>query len=122
MPLNELTLVSTSKAARQAAKAAKEKSQDRGTSKSREADGSGILELQPAKPDGLAKSTSGDAHQKSQKGHLLKDVHGSVYGATAGPGATDHATAGDVGARSRNGKVNVFVETEHSRTSQAGPQ
>lgn len=128
LPLQALTLVSTSEAARKAAEEATVKSQHtRGTSppssqagSKQEADG-GVLEFHADDSAPLADSAPGTFHAKDQKKSVLKNIHGSVYGAAASGVGQANAVNGAVGADSNNGKFNIYMEGGHSQASTGTP-
>jgi hypothetical protein len=120
LPLKDLGVISAAELAREAAKT-KARAQGQATSKSSPANEGGTLEFQPVKGGSSSDSPSTDAHLKDQKKPLLKDFHGSVYGATAGQSGAGSTAAGAVGASSPSGKLNVFVEGQHSQASNPGP-
>jgi len=129
LPLKDVGVISTAEAAREAAEAAHKAAQatkakapqGQATSKSGQAEESGVMEFQPVKSDSSADSPFKDAHLKDHQKPLLKDFHGSVYGAAAGQGAAERTAAGAAGASSGNGKLNVFVEGQHSQANNPGP-
>lgn len=115
LPLKDLDLISTTQAAREATKG-----KGQSTAKSGQSPAGAILEFHPVKSGSTSDSPSKDAHLKNSKKPLLKDFHGSVYGAAAGQGAEGSTAAGDVGASSGNGELNVFIKGQHSQTSNPG--
>jgi hypothetical protein len=117
LPLKDLGVISTAEAAREAAKA---KAQGPATSQSGPADVNGVLEFQAVKSESSSDSPSKDARLKDHKKPLLKDFHGSVYGAAAGQGSGGRTAAGEAGASSKSGKLNVYVEGEHSQANSPG--
>ena len=117
LPLKDLGVVSTAQAAREAAKA---KEQGPASSPSRPADVNGVLEFQAVKSESSSDAPSKDARLKDRKKPLLKDFHGSVYGAAAGQGSGGRTAAGDAGASSKSGKLNVYVEGEHAQANSPG--
>jgi hypothetical protein len=112
--LADPTRVSTEKAARSAAK---EKSKQ-GNAKAEEekASDSGVTEFRPARPDekGAAEDRNTSDDGKKSKGRALKNVHGTVHGATDSAG-TGNRTGAAVGASSPSGKTSIYVETERDR-------
>jgi hypothetical protein len=120
LPLKDITFMSTSEAAREAAEATKAKPQGQTTLTSGQAGGNGILEFQPVQSESAVKPESSDTLPEHRKKPLFKDIHGSVYGSTSSQRAADHTTAGNVGASSRNGTFSIFVGTEHSQASNPG--
>jgi hypothetical protein len=126
LPLKDITFISTAEAARQVAEEIKVKASGQSASaprasKSRQPENSGVLEFQPDKSGSSAGSESGPDHLKSHKKPVLKDIHGTFYGSTAAQGTSDHTAEGAIGASSSNGKLNVFVETQHSQTNSPAP-
>ena len=117
LPLKDLGVISTAQAARDAAKA---KTQSPATSQSKPADVNGVMEFQAVKSEPSSNSPSKDARLKDRKKPLLKDFHGSVYGAAAGQDSRGRTAAGDAGASSKSGKLNVYVEGEHAQANSPG--
>jgi len=129
LPLQALTLVSTSEAAR---KAAEEASLKEGIPKGKaltsdppgskqETDG-GVLEFHANDSPPLSDSTTGTFHAKDQKKSVLKNIHGSIDGATASGVGRANAVDGAVGADSSNGKLNIYLEGGHSHASPPNPR
>jgi hypothetical protein len=52
---------------------------------------------------------------KEGKKSPVRDVHGSLYGATGAANSGSHAVGGEVGASTKNKKTHIYVETERSR-------
>jgi hypothetical protein len=128
-PLRSVTLVNTTEAAR---KVAAEESARRQLKKDvaltpkqpqsgKTADGA-VLEFQPTDGTPATNSSQGTFQVKdSKKKPLLKNIHGSAYGAAASGVGRANGEAGAVGADSRGGKFNVYVEGEHTHDSTPGP-
>ncbi|MEJ2006563.1 MAG: hypothetical protein P8Z30_00145 [Acidobacteriota bacterium] len=128
LPLRALTLVSTSGAARKAAEEASRKSQTaKGTSRpssqagSKEEADRGVMEFHANDSAPLANSATGTFHAKGKEKPALKNIHGSVYGATASGIGKANAVDGAVGADSSNGKINIYVESGHSHAKTPNP-
>lgn len=119
--LQDLTLVSTTAAAREAAKEAKSTATGKSASKSGQAENTAVVELQPAALPSSADSDSGSVKMKTGKKPLLKDFHGSLYGTTGAQGVAGKSTAGEIGTGSSNGKVNIFVEGQHTQVTTPAP-
>ncbi len=121
--LSDLTRVSTEEAARQAAK---EKVKDDKASSAkpenwaREADQgratSLVSELQPAAKTKQDKNAA-EVQSAKPADSKLKNVHGSVHGAT---GSAARQSGAEVGASNKSGKTHVYVET--GRTENKQPQ
>ncbi len=111
----DLTRVSTSDAARQAA-ADKANKKD-GKSKSATKDSGSVLEFQPV-PAGAAQPSSPAVVDNQKSKGVLKSIHGSVYGVGSPNGKE---MGGDVGATSKGGKVGVYIETKHVDPNQPAP-
>lgn len=128
LPLEALTLVSTSEAARGAAAeisakkmALKDATRTSGkTGTKQKADG-GVQQFQIDNAAGLADSSNGTFRIKDHKRSLLKNIHGSIYGATASGVGRANSVDGDVGADSSNGKLSVYVGGEHTHVRPATP-
>ncbi|HUZ45053.1 MAG TPA: hypothetical protein VMW54_00300 [Terriglobia bacterium] len=121
LPLKDITLVSTSKAAREAAKKTNAKAPGKSASKSGQVAGDGVMEFRPAGPESSASSDSGTVQMKDGKKPRLKDVHGTIYGATGAQGIAGNSTSGAIGAAARGGRFNVFVEGQNSQVSNPAP-
>ncbi len=119
--LQDFTLVSTTAAAREAAKEARNKAAGKSASKSGQAENTAVVELQPAALPSSADSDSGSAKTKAGKKPLLKDFHGSLYGTAGAQGVAGKSTAGEIGTGSSNGKVNIFVEGQHTQATTPAP-
>jgi hypothetical protein len=127
-PLQSVTLVSTEEAARKAAEEVRARAESGktapGSSKqagpSKAAEGA-VLEFHPA--DGLpgAAVAKGGLQEKDRKKSGLKDIHGSAYGAAASAAGRANSEGGAVGADSRGGKVNIYVEGERTHASTPVP-
>jgi hypothetical protein len=128
LPLQSVTLVSTEEAARKAAEEVRARAESGKTAPetSKQAEGSkaaegAVLEFHPT--DGLpgAAVAKGGLQEKDRKKSVLKNIHGSAYGAAASAAGRANSEGGAVGADSRGGKVNIYVEGEHTRTSTPVP-
>lgn len=84
------------------------------------ADGA-VLEFHPAGNSPFSGSSSGTVEAKAGKKSPLKNIHGSVYGATLPQVGHANAEGGAVGADSKNGKLSIFVEGEHAQASTPAP-
>ena len=125
-PLQSVTLPSTAEAVSKvaeeasakslAAKTAGKTSPQSGTS---DVPGDAVLEFHPTATAPAA--GSGDFKEKDNKNSVLKNIHGSAYGAAASAVGSASAEGGAVGADSRNGKVNIYVEGGHSQSSTPVP-
>ncbi|MCL5669817.1 MAG: hypothetical protein M1423_00720 [Acidobacteria bacterium] len=115
LPLKDITLVSTSKAAREAALKTKTKAPGKSASKSGQMAGDGVMEFQLARQESSARYDSGTVQVKDGKKHVLKDIHGTIYGATGAQGVAGRSTAGAIGAATSGGKFNIFVEGQNSQ-------
>ncbi|MCL5005559.1 MAG: hypothetical protein M1404_03415 [Acidobacteria bacterium] len=127
LPLKDITFISTSEAAREAAETTEAKKPGQSastprTSKLGQPGNGGVLEFHHAQNKSSTSSESGAVLLKSHKKTILKGIHGSVYGSTATTqGAADRTVDGAIGAGSGNGKFNIFVETQHSQASTPAP-
>ena len=77
---------------------------------------SGVVEFRPVNPNargGTEGGSTSDAQKKS-KGRILKNVHGTAYGA-AGSSGVGNRTGAAVGASSPGGRTSIYVETERDR-------
>ncbi|HXH50429.1 MAG TPA: hypothetical protein VNM47_13890 [Terriglobia bacterium] len=128
LPLQSVTLVSTEEAARKAAEELQARAESDktapGTSKQAEASKAAegaVLEFHPT--DGLpgAAVGKGGVQEKDRKKSALKNIHGSAYGAAASATGRANSEGGAVGADSRGGKVNIYVEGEHTHSSTPVP-
>ena len=125
-PLQSVTLPSTAEAVSKVAeeasakslapKAAGKNSSQSGTSG---APGEAVLEFHPTATTPAA--GSGDFQEKDHKNSVLKNIHGSAYGAAASAAGSASAEGGSVGADSRNGKVNIYVEGGHAQAGTPVP-
>ncbi len=115
LPLKDITLVSTSKAAREAALKTKTQAPGKSASKSGQMAGDGVMEFQLARQESSARYDSGTVQVKDGKKHVLKDIHGTIYGATGAQGVAGRSTAGAIGAATSGGKFNIFVEGQNSQ-------
>jgi hypothetical protein len=128
LPLQSVTLVSTEEAARKAAEEVRARAESGKTAPetSKQAEGSkaaggAVLEFHPA--DGMPGATAakGGFQEKDNKKSVLKNIHGSAYGAAASAAGRANSEGGAVGADSRGGKVNIYVEGEHTQASTPAP-
>lgn len=128
LPLQSVTLVSTEEAARKAAEEMRVKAQTSKTpskaSKEAEAgnaaDGA-VLEFHPTDSLPGKVAVKGGFQQKDQSKPVLKSIHGSAYGAAASAAGRANGEGGDVGAQSRGGKINIYVEGERTHASTPFP-
>lgn len=128
LPLRSVTLVNTTEAARKVAeeesaraqgpKAASKTAKHKGD---KEAAGAAVLEFHPTDENPATDSSKGTFQVKGHKKSILKNIHGSAYGATASGVGRANGEGGAVGAESRGGSVNVYVEGEHTHGSTPGP-
>lgn len=128
LPLQSLTLVSTEEAARKAAEEARAKTQRpqaaAETAKhkgDKEAANAAVLEFHPTDGTAAPDSSKGTFQVKDRKKSVLKNIHGSAYGAAASGVGRAHGEGGAVGADSRGGKFNVYVEGEHTHGNTPNP-
>lgn len=128
LPLRSVTLVNTTEAARKAAEEERARNQNpHAASKAtkqasdKEAASAAVLEFHPAEEAPAADSSKGTFKVKNRKKSVLKSIHGSAYGATASGSGRAGGEGGAVGADSRGGKFNVYVEGEHTHGSTPGP-
>jgi hypothetical protein len=112
----DLTRVSTSDAARDAAEDAAKKKQDQeegsGAAKS-----DSVLELHSVSP-GAAPEVVPLVIKGDNSNHILKKIHGEVYGAAGQGGKT---AGGAAGMSAKDGKLNVYIETQHSTSNAPTP-
>jgi len=117
--LEEVTRVSTEKAAQSAAKektkARAEEKKEKGAELS---GGSQVTEFHPAAAEESAPAEEPGATKTSKKSRV-KHIHGSIYGAGGSQGSG--AAGGAVGATTKSGKTSVYVESEKSRTASPTP-
>ncbi len=126
-PLKSLTLISTDEAARKAAEEARAKEQpqkDASKTAKREGDkgtaGAAVMEFRAT--DGpAANSSKGTLQVKDRKKPVLKNIHGSAYGAAASGIGRANGEGGAVGADSASGKFNVYVEGAHAHDNSPNP-
>ena len=115
--LEEVTRVSTEKAAQSAAK---EKSKPGTEEKSKGPElsgGSQVTEFHPAIAEERAPAGEPGATRTKCR---AKDIHGSVQGA-GGSRGSGAAGGGEVGATTKSGKTSVYVQSEKSRTANPNP-
>ncbi len=128
LPLQSVTLVSTEEAAHKAAEEMRAKAQTSKTpskaSKEAEAgnaaDGA-VLEFHPTGSLPGKVAVKGGFQPKDQSKPVLKNIHGSAYGAAASAAGRANGEGGDVGAQSRGGKINIYVEGERTHASTPFP-
>lgn len=128
LPLSALTLVSTSAAARKVAAEAtakalapKNASPTLSPVGSEQETSGSVREFQTDNTAGLSDSSNGTFQMKNHKRSMLKNIHGSVYGATASGIGRANTVDGAVGADSSNGKFSVYMQGEHSHISTPPP-
>jgi len=128
-PLRSVTLVNTTEAARKVAEKESARRQlkkdvaltPKQPQSGKTADGA-VLEFQPTDGTPATNSSQGTFQVKdSKKKPVLKNIHGSAYGAAASGVGRANGEGGAVGADSRSGKFNVYVEGEHTHDSTPGP-
>lgn len=126
LPLKDLGGISTDEAARQAARQmavkTKSKAQSQTSSNSGKPDAGAVLEFRVVKNNAPSDTASKDIHPKNQRKALLKDIHGTIYGASGGQGTAGHTTGAAAGASSGNGKLNIFVDGQHTQANNPGSQ
>lgn len=118
--LAEVTRVSTDEAARSVAK---EKSKpDDAKAPEKQVPDSGVTEFRPLPPDGkgATEDSAASGGEKKTKGRALKNVHGTVHGASGASG-NDNRTGAAVGASSPGAKTSIYVETERGRENSSRP-
>lgn len=128
LPLQSVTLVTPEQAARKVAEEASTKTRNHKTApgiSNLAGPGQGtegaVLEFRPADSSQLADSAAAAAHAKGRKNSVLKNIHGSAYGATASGAGRASGEGGSVGADSGNGKLNIYLEGEHAHTGTPTP-
>ena len=128
LSLQSVTLTSTAEAARKAAEEATARtSAPKTTQKNSKQSGSSdttegaVLEFRATDGPPASAVSAGGFQEKGHKKSVLKDIHGSAYGATASAAGSASAEGGAVGAGSSNGKFNVYVEGEHTHASTPVP-
>lgn len=118
--LAEITRASTAEAARSAAKEqAKQCAAEGSPDESAEP---GVTELRPVAQDADASSGAVVAPRQASKKSVLKNIHGTVYGARGAKHKGDHRAGAAVGASSKGGKTSIYVETERSRETVPPPR
>lgn len=128
LPLQSVTLVSTEEAARRAAEEVRARAQTSKTSPEtskeevtgKAAEGA-VLEFHPTDSLPGKDAVKGRIQQKDQSKSVLKNIHGSAYGAAASAAGRANGEGGDVGAESRGGKINIYVEGERTHASTPVP-
>lgn len=128
LPLQSVTLVSTDEAARKAAEEARAKTQShKAASENAKREGdkavanSAVTEFHPTDGPPPADSSKGTFKEKDRKKAVLKNIHGSAYGAAASGIGRANGEGGAVGADSGSGKFNVYVEGEHAHDNTPNP-
>ena len=111
--LLDATRVSTEEAAKSAAQKNAEKAADAKAVKSSSDDG--VTEFHPARPDSAQTSGAVAMTSDESKKSVLNRVHGTVHATTDAGTSGDHGGGASVGAASKSGKTQVYVETDHSR-------
>ncbi|HEX5412666.1 MAG TPA: hypothetical protein VFZ27_12525 [Terriglobia bacterium] len=128
LPLRSVTLVSTDEAARNAAEEVRARAQSSKTSpdKTKQADvgkaaDGAVLEFHPA--DGLPgrSAVKRGIQQEGRSKSVLKNIHGNAYGTAASAAGRARGEGGEVGADSRDGKINIYVEGERNHASTPVP-
>jgi hypothetical protein len=122
--LKSVTLVSSDAIARKvaeeesaSAQASKTDSKHSKQAEASKSPDSAVLEFHPTDSPPV-QSGKGTLQVKNRKKSVLKNVHGSVYGATASSAGGAQGEGGAVGAESGNGRLGVYVEgqTNHANT------
>jgi hypothetical protein len=108
------TRVSTDAAARAAAQDATKKAAQNKTADNIE--DTGVVEFRAADNEFTSSSTGVVTQKTAQKG-ILKNIHGSAYGAMDAKNHGTNAEGGAVGASSKSGKSAIYVETNRAVTS-----
>lgn len=124
LPIQSITLVNADEIAREVGKEASIKAQaSKGTTRTsgkaqpgQQADGA-VQEFHAVNAAPLADSSAGTYNAKRHKHSVLKNVHGSIYGATASGAGHTNTVDGAVGAGSKSGKFNIYVEGAHTHAS-----
>ena len=128
VPLRSVTLVNTTDAARKVAEeeiarkqmekesplAGKQQEPGKGA-------GSAVLEFHATESTPAADSSRATVQEKGRKKPALKNIHGSAYGGAASGIGRANGEGGAVGADSRGGKLNVYVEGGHTQGTTPGP-
>lgn len=118
--LAEVTRVSTDEAAHSAAR--KKAEGNAGSETSDQPADSAVTEFHPAARTSGASSEADAGPSKGPKRSLTKNLHGTVYGARGTGHDGDHKAGASVGASSKSGKTNIYVETNRSRESSPAPR
>jgi hypothetical protein len=120
--LADVTRVSTEEAARNAAKEKSKRGDEKVEVEEERTSDSGVTEFRPARPDeaSSAQDQNTPGGVKKPKGRALKNVHGTMHGASDSSGR-DNRTGGAVGGSSSSGKTSIYVETERSRENSPRP-
>lgn len=128
LPLQSVTLPNTAEAARKAAEEASARAQaPKATSTTSKQTGThgatdgAVVEFHPADGPPAAGSDSNPFQGKDRKKSVLKNIHGSAYGAAACAAGRASDAGGAVGADSGDGKFNIYLEGEHAHASTPAP-
>ncbi len=128
LPLQSLTLINIDQDVRKVAEEASARSKASKTTtqaptqkgSAQPAEGA-VLEFKPTDNAFGTAADPGTFQVKTHKKSVLKNIHGSAYGATASALGNANTESGAVGADSGNGKFNVYVEGEHSQANTPAP-
>ncbi|HUU14029.1 MAG TPA: hypothetical protein VM182_10005 [Terriglobia bacterium] len=111
--LAEITRVSTDEAARGAAREKATPDEDASIVETDEAAEPAVTELKPTvKSSGESR---GSVTIEDSKGSRASKVHGRAYGSLDPESSGDRQEGAAVGAGSKSGKTNIYIETERSR-------
>ena len=113
--LSEVTRVSTDEAARKAAaEATKDKSKNQVPDRTADGTEDAVSEFKPASQEAdLGSKSPPTVSAKPAR----KNIHGTVSGSLDPATPGNHQTTAAVGAKSKGGKLNVYVETERTRST-----
>jgi hypothetical protein len=75
-----------------------------------------VLEFRAVDSENAISSASAATQKKTQKG-LLKNVHGTAYGAAGAKNPATKAEGAAVGASSKSSKTAIYVQTGNAQTS-----
>lgn len=114
----DVTVIRASDAARQAARDAAGKKQGK-TPSSETAKPDPVMELHDAPSSSAPASAQPEVGKESAKAGGLKSLHGEVYGATGSGARVEGAAAG---MSTKGGKINVYIDTQHSASSTSVPR
>jgi hypothetical protein len=120
--LLDVTRVSTEEAAKRAAQEKARETARSGTKKQEDAEPVSASAVSEFKAVSKAEGNScvGDGVLPKDSGKLpLKDIHGSIQGAT-GRGIREGGA--EMGASSKSGKTHIYVKSERARTDPSTPQ